>query len=87
MHKTPHLWYATRQEDSEKLKKFSYRQLYMQPAVLLCHQIVLYMILGRCHHVQIPLNPTCVIVNDVVFYSGDQVFPGSKTSAIVHLAL
>ena len=48
-----------------KNQKVLYRQLYIQLAVFLCRQIVLFMVLSWCHQLQIPLNSLCIVVTDI----------------------
>ena len=48
-----------------KNQKVLYRQLYIQLAVFLCCQIVLFMVLSWCHQLQIPLNSLCIVVTDI----------------------
>ena len=64
-----------------------YRQLCMQLAVFLCRRIVVVMILGRRHQMQIPLDPPGVIVANILLNGINQVLLGGKSPSIVLLSL
>ena len=68
-------------------KLFTASQSNNRLAVFLCRSIEMIMEFRRCHQMQLPLDPLCVVIPDVGFNSSNQVSFWGELLAIVHFPL